>query len=76
MAGNILNEFPTNHQSRFNKVFIQTEVAILKADTLLQAALNNELGEESPQHIHNYLWVVCDLISEARLGLEYLDRNK
>lgn len=44
----------------------QIDEALLKADALLQIALNSELQNEPPYVLHDYLAVLSDLISGAR----------
>jgi hypothetical protein len=44
----------------------KAEEALLQAESLLQIALNCELQNASSDALHDYFWVVSDLISCAR----------
>ena len=44
----------------------QIDETLLKADALLQMGLNSELQAQPAYVLHGYLWVLSDLISNAR----------
>ena len=44
----------------------QIEEALLKAEALLKIALHSELQNEPAYILHDYLWALGDLISNAR----------
>lgn len=61
MASGSLNE-PAWIINQKNKI----EDALLKAEALLQVALNAELQNEPPYIVHDYLWALSDIVSSAR----------
>lgn len=47
-----------------------------KAHALLQVAMGFDLTHYEPSVIHDYLWVVGDLIQQARIQCEALEQLK
>jgi len=48
----------------------QINERLLKAEALLQVALNSELHNEPAYILHDYLWTLNDLVIEARHLIE------
>ncbi len=44
----------------------QINESLLKAEALLQIVLGSELQNASTHILHDYLWVLSDLVSDAR----------
>ena len=44
----------------------QIEEALLKVEALLQIALHSELQDAPAYILHDYLWALSDLVSNAR----------
>jgi len=64
MANPSVNEFVwLINQNQINE-------RLLKAEALLQVALNSELHNEPAYILHDYLWTLNDLIAEARHLIE------
>lgn len=45
---------------------------LMKAEALIDFALQNGISETSPHTIHNYLWAISDLIRQAKQAVEAL----
>ena len=46
---------------------------LIKAEALIDFALQNDISEASLHTIHDYLWAISDFIKQAKQALEALD---
>ena len=55
-----------------NKIYAECTENLIKAEALIDFALQNNISEVSSRIIHDYLWAVSDFIRQAKQAVEAL----
>ena len=56
-----------------DKIYVECTENLMKAEALINFALQNGISEVSLHTIHDYLWAVSDFIRQAKQSLEALN---
>ena len=56
-----------------DKIYAEAVESLIKADALIDFALHNDISETPPHTLHDFCWVISDLIKQAKSAVETLE---